>query len=110
MLITAWQAVLYQICNVVAIDGVIEQAQVGGIFQGREQDAFACECICALVCTDRNWFVSTVNCKTAYPVGNVVAVDGVVDQVQVGGIVQRERPKCVCWHRQRTGDGVVVAG
>ena len=43
-----------------------------------------------------------------YSIINVVAVDGVYNQVQAGGVVKGERPEGLCWQRKREGDGVVV--
>ena len=47
--------------------------------------------------------------ETAYPITDAVAVDGVVNQVQTGGIVDNEGPEVFSWDGQLECDGVVVA-
>ena len=45
----------------------------------------------------------------AYPISNGIAVDGVVDQVQAGPVVQSQGPEGLRWQRKGKGEGVELA-
>ena len=47
--------------------------------------------------------------KVAYPVTDTVAIDGVVNQIQAGGIVDDEGPPKFGRNGQLERDGVIVA-
>ncbi len=55
----------------------------------------------------KSWI--TASFWETHSVINSVAVDGVDNQVQAGGIVKGERPEGLCWQRKREGDGIVIA-